>query len=245
MVQTFMFGMLAGLVTILLVAALVVVAVSYWRIRRNTKKRGGSGSSFNCGDPSAFDVETATISDFLAITGGTGGTGASLQTGFLNIMSTTIDTCNTTNTLFCDVSAESAMAIVESDNNATGTSVVGTVSGEAGLIEIQVLVDGFVASPGIVTLQNLNHLIVTNLLPGAFRLESLQLANSNNFNFVAQNVPKGSHSIIVQARLSLSATAVNQADSVTASIGTRTLVVTPAFVQPTVTPSVSSSSLPI
>lgn len=244
-----MAGGLAGLgaaVLILTVAILVLMAISFWYIFRGKGGKGGKGccaagsSSSSCGgckssygqQPSAYDVRTTEIAQLTVVTGGPLGATGIADSGFLTILSTNIKTCGDTNTLFCDVSAETSVAIFELDSNATGTSLVASSSGEFAQIDMRVFVDGFLAAPGTVTFDDITHLYITNLLPGDLRSELLSTVAANSFHFVAQNVPKGDHSVIVQARLQTAAFAVNElAANASAIIVERSLVVQPAFVQ--------------
>lgn len=222
-----------SLIALIAIAALVLAVISYWRIRHKSGKSSSSkkGTCKDCGDPSAYDIRTTDIISLSQATGGAGGATGAEDSGFVTVLSTTIDTCNKTNTLFCDVSAESLVGIIEVDDNATGTTVVSSTSAEGALITMRVLVDGFVAAPGEVTFDDITHTITTNILPSGFRAELLALTSANSFDFVAQNVPKGHHSVVVQARLQTSVLAINEVfDSATAVLGNRTLVVQPAYV---------------
>lgn len=223
-------GALAAIVFILTVAILVLVAVAFWRVG---KKRGGGRRRSSSSAPAAYDSQTNDIVQLTIVTttgAESGATGAD-DSGFLTILSTTVKTSGDTNTLFCDVSAQTSVAIFEADDNATGISLVASSSGEFAEIDVQVLVDGFVAAPGIVTFDNVTHLYAANLLPEDLRAELLSTTSANSFHFIAQNVPKGSHSVVVQARLQTSAFAVSElASSATAVVAERSLVVQPAVV---------------
>jgi len=224
-------GAFAGLVFLLAVAVLVLVAITY---RNKSGKKSSGGGKNTSKNLAAYDSRTDVFSEFEIVSGGPSGATGLADSGFFTVLSTTIKTCDdSVNTLFCDVSAQTAVAIVETDDNATGTAVVSSTSGELAAISIRVLVDGFPAAPGTVVFDDITHVIVTNLLPGDFRNELLALLSSNSFHFVSQNVPAGNHSIVVQARLQATAFAINElVSSALASIGARTLVVQPAWVKP-------------
>jgi len=227
---------MAAVLMVLAIAALVLVAVGFWRTRKHTKKSKCCSSSSKCSkcgcSASAFDFRTDIFAELEAVTGGGGSgmTGMS-DSGFLTVLSTNIKTCGKTNTLFCDVSAESAILLIESDSNATGTTIVSSTSGEAATLEMQVLVDGLPIAPGTITFDSLTHAVTTNLLPGDAKTELVNLAEANAFTFIAPGISAGTHTVLVQARLTAAASATAELLSfASAVLASRTLTVTPACV---------------
>ena len=137
--------------------------------------------------------------------------------------------------LFIGVTAESE--IINVNNNAATGAI--TSSAALGEILIRVLVDGVPATPGVVTLNALQHQVLTRLstqlsnctevdigpnagkvtctsTPGLLDQLSLE-ASSNGFNFIKQDVSPGDHNIKVQAQFFATSTAGSFAEAILAS----------------------------
>ena len=138
--------------------------------------------------------------------------------------------------LFIGVSAESE--IINVNNNAATGAI--TFSSALGAIVIRVLVDNVVATPGVVTLNALQHQVLTRLstqlsnctevdigpnagkvtctsTPGLLDQLSLE-ASSNGFNFIKQDVSPGDvHNIKVQAQFFAASTVGSFAEAILAS----------------------------
>ncbi len=106
-------------------------------------------------------------------------------------------------------------------------------------IDVQVLVDGLIAQPGIVTFDGMLRVIQEGLDPLTESVDVLALTEANAFTFVYPGITSGTHTVEVQARLSaLVAPTDAVAESMTAAISNRSLVVTQgnAFVAPIIAP---------
>jgi hypothetical protein len=143
--------------------------------------------------------------------------------------------------LFIGVSAESE--IVNVNNNAATGAI--TMSAALGEILVRVLVDGAPATPGVVVLNAIEHIVTTRLStqlsnctevdvgPNAGKvtctstpglLDTIFLdASANGFNFIMQDVGPGtSHDIKVQAQFFAASTAGSFAEAI---MGARTVTV--------------------
>ncbi len=142
--------------------------------------------------------------------------------------------------LFIGVSAVSEIVNVNA-NAATGAI---TSSAALGEILVRVLVDGKVATPGVVILNAIEHVTTTRLStqlsnctevdvgPNAGKvtctstpglLDAIFLdASSNSFNFIMQDVGPGNHTIKVQAQFFAASTAGSFAEAL---MGARTVTV--------------------
>lgn len=219
---------------VILIAIGVAVGVIVWSSYH--KKSGGGGGKAKKAtiQYTADDVQTGDIVELTVVTGDTG---ASNDSGFLTILSTTVTTDCNTNRLYSNVSAFTSIGTVDETLASGGTSI----STEIASIDVQVLVDGALALPGPITFDAVTHMLTAeNLTLDEFfqLLETRGAAHS--YDFITRDVLPGSHTIEVQGRAVASATAAPALlASVTALIGDRSLVVQPGLVQ---TPSTASSS---
>jgi hypothetical protein len=137
--------------------------------------------------------------------------------------------------LFIGVSAESE--IINVNNNAATGAI--TSSAALGEILIRVLVDGVPATPGVVILNAIEHIVTTRLStqlsnctevdigPNAGKVtctstpglldQVLLDASANGFNFIMQDVSPGTHNIKVQAQFVAASTAGSFAEALLAS----------------------------
>ena len=142
--------------------------------------------------------------------------------------------------LFIGVSAQSE--IINVNNNASTGAI--TVSAAIGEILIRVLVDGKLATPGVIVLNAIEHEVFTRLStqlsnctevdvgPNAGKvtctstpglLETIFLdASANGFNFIMQDVGTGVHDIKVQAQFFAASTLGSTAEAI---LGPRTVTV--------------------
>jgi len=142
--------------------------------------------------------------------------------------------------LFIGVSAQSE--IINVNNNAATGAI--TVSAAIGEILIRVLVDGKLATPGVIVLNAIEHEVITRLStqlsnctevdvgPNAGKvtctstpglLETIFLdASANGFNFIMQDVGTGVHDIKVQAQFFAASTLGSTAEAL---LGPRTVTV--------------------
>ena len=142
--------------------------------------------------------------------------------------------------LFIGVSAQSE--IINVNNNAATGAI--TVSAAIGEILIRVLVDGKLATPGVIVLNAIEHEVITRLStqlsnctevdvgPNAGKvtctstpglLETIFLdASANGFNFIMQDVGTGVHDIKVQAQFFAASTLGSTAEAI---LGPRTVTV--------------------
>jgi len=142
--------------------------------------------------------------------------------------------------LFIGVSAQSE--IINVNNNAATGAI--TVSAAIGEILIRVLVDGKLATPGVIVLNAIEHEVFTRLStqlsnctevdvgPNAGKvtctstpglLETIFLdASANGFNFIMQDVGTGVHDIKVQAQFFAASTLGSFAEAI---LGPRTVTV--------------------
>jgi len=199
---------------ILVVAIAVAVAVIVWSSNHKKVRTKRGAVAFT-----ADDVQTGEIQELAVVTGTTG---AASDSGFLTVLSTTINTDSTTNRLYSNVSAFTSMATVDASNSAGGTSL----TTEIGVIEVRVLVDGVEALPGVVPFDTVTHIFSSTLGEDEFYVMIEQQGEAHSFDFVTRDIVAGSHTIQVQARAVAVAASSNaeQAETV-AIIGDRTLVV--------------------
>jgi hypothetical protein len=224
-----------GLFFLVMIAIIVLAAVLVWLTVQNgsSGRKGKSSGSF--GLLTADDFDTGLVS----LTATATGTSSALDsTGFITILSTNLCTARCQNRLYADVSLETAITALSDIPTGAESAVVATTIGVAA-IDVQVLVDGIVAQPGIVTFDGLLRIISQGLEPLTEALDVLSLAEANAFTFVYQGIKHGQHTVEVQARLTAIATPLGAiAETVTASISNRSLVVTQgnAFVAPIIVP---------
>lgn len=212
-----------------------------------TSKSSSSSSSFSSFNPflKAYDVETGLLQLDSTVTGPTGS--ISLQTGFFTILQTTIDTTNNLHTgidhLVCTVSAFTSIG---TSDEIVSTGLAAS-SVEIASVEMQVLVDGQLANPGIVTFDNVTHIFEPTINTTQLLENIIIRGCSHAFTFVYPNTTSlatgGVHTIVAQARLTTVATSnLFTLVEATAIVGNRSLVVVPGCTFSSSSSSSSSSS---
>jgi hypothetical protein len=222
-------ALVSGLMFAVVVVLLALTVVVYKRSRRV----GGGGSSGS--DPASavgagYVVNSSTYQVLEAETGVGAATGVTgiVDSGFLTILQGNFSTDKSTNTFFCNVSAQCAAGVFYSDVT-TGAAVAQT-SGESAMITMQVLVDGFVAEPGQVVFENVARGFTGIIPPDETAAALLNYVAANSFCFVAKGISPGTHNIQVQARLeAIVAGSGFSGGGALAVVSSRSLTVTPVY----------------
>ena len=229
-----------GLFIILVVVA-VAIGVIVWSSYHKKHNGGGGGGGGGGGKRVwvPYSGDDVTTGDIVELTVVTGDTGASNDSGFLTILSTTLTTDCNTNRLYSNVSAFTSIGTLDSSE----TSGVQSVTTELASIDVQVLVDGVTALPGPITFDALAHVLTVDLDEGEFIAALETRGAAHSYDFVTRDVTPGSHTVEVQARAVATASAApGLLASVAALIGDRTLVIQPGHVKTSTPPCPTASS---
>jgi hypothetical protein len=187
-------------VLLLLVLAAIAVAIAVPIVFNNNSSRR---RNCPCKPTWAQASQNGTLVLSAAATGPTGA--ATTETGFLNVLSTTITTCRDSNAIVATVSAQSAIGTIDAQLNADDISNQ-QVSVEVAQIAMQVVVDGVVLAPAIV-FDGLAHILDNTVDPGHMRAYLELQASSNSYQWVATGLAPGAHTVTVQAQLQASVVA--------------------------------------
>ena len=150
------------------------------------------------------------------------------------ILSNSIKTANQKD-LFIDASLECGLY---TDTTVKSKGSVKDTSTAEATVQVQVLIDGVEAAPGVVTFckrkqeleAELQGVLELCTLEGATELSlcvtdeetirlMLETMNANSFNFIAENLTAGTHMIEVQARIGTTSASMLGAATATAMIG--------------------------
>ena len=229
-------------ITLLAIAVLVIVALSWssWK----------GGKSSNCGKGCGFAECAKTASVFSTTDGpttgsvvvipvlGTGGADEE-DTGFLSVLSTAICTSKCENRIAATVSAVTDLIVALETEVPTGAALSLGVA----RIEARVLIDGVAANPGTIVFDQTSRLTEAGVLPGLG--DVLENNHAHSFTFLASGICQGCHTVDVQMRAITTALFVGLGGiAALAAVGPRTLLVLPSKDATCCPPSSSSSSSP-
>jgi hypothetical protein len=212
---------------LLLIAAVVcavVIPIFYSRGSCNSNSSSTGGCCSSGRTKSVHAAQTGLLVVTAEATGPTGGNTGTID--YVNIMSKTMYTCDDTNGLIIQVSAQTSIATTDIAANDLQIGQAQT-SLEVAQINLRVLLDDVVVGDPI-TFDGVAHVLAETMSPDQLRIELDALAHGHTYNWIATNITPGRHTIKVQAELTAVASVINSLYAAAAAqISEAVLVVQP------------------